>query len=340
MPRFGLALNLGLEDRSVAATARLYQDVLDIVAYGEESGLDAVWIGQHHFTDTPGPVPSPLVLLAAAVGRTQRIDLGTGIVTLPLEEPIRLAEDAGTLDVLSGGRVQLGVGTGGANLGAFAAFGLDAADRHRLFDERIARLDHLLAGRPVADGAPAIIQPHVPGLHRRVWQAVTSEERARSAGRLGQGIQVGAFFDPVVDGQLPKVRAYLDAYAPTQEDDGPRIGVFRFVYLGASRDAVLAELEPVLGPRLPALAERAATSGNHSLRGLPLDRYLDAVGAIYGSVDDAVAALDADPVVALATDVVANSAVQSTFSAELSRSQIDALVAVRDARARRDLVVG
>ncbi|GGM33610.1 LLM class flavin-dependent oxidoreductase [Microbacterium saperdae] len=329
MPRFGLALNLGLEDRSVPATARLYEDVLDVVAYAEQSGIDAVWIGQHHFTNTPGPVPSPLVLLTAAVARTSRIDLGTGIVTLPLEDPIRLAEDAGTLDVLSGGRVQLGVGTGGANLGAFSAFGHDSADRHRLFDEKIARLNDILAGRPVSDSSPAIIQPHVPDLHRRVWQAVTSLDRARSAGRLGQGIQVGAFFDSVVDGQLPKVEAYLDAYSSTGPDDLPRIGVFRFVYLGVSRDAVLAELEPILGPRLPLLADRASVSGNDRLRGLGLEDYLDAVGAIYGSADDAQAALAADPVVALATDVVANSAVQSTFSATASRAQVDALVAVR-----------
>ena len=76
-----------------------------------------------------GGLPSPFVFLAQVAARTSRIRLGTGIVTLPLELPVRVAEDAVVLDLICGGRLEVGVGPGGKPT-AFAAFGFDSNDRH------------------------------------------------------------------------------------------------------------------------------------------------------------------------------------------------------------------
>jgi alkanesulfonate monooxygenase SsuD/methylene tetrahydromethanopterin reductase-like flavin-dependent oxidoreductase (luciferase family) len=331
----GFAFNLGLVDTSPAGTARLYEEVLDTIRYAEAAGLDGVWVGQHHFDITPGPVPSPLVLLAAVARETSRIHLGTGIVTLPLEDPIRLAEDAAVLDVLAGGRLHLGLGTGGANLGGFEAFGHLAADRHRLYDEKIVRLEAALTGQPLAARSPGLggadgpgprLQPHLPGLSRRVWEGVTSEEGARAAARADHGIQVGAFFDPAGVGQLPKVTAYVEELRHAHPDSTPRVGAFRFLYVGDDKDAVVREVGPHLAPRLPLLAERAALSGNRSLAGLSVGEYLDGV-ALYGSPDDVAEAVEADPVLAAhGTHLVANSSFHDSFDPAHARRQIDALV--------------
>ena len=98
---------------------RLYQGIVELFVAAEELGFDSGWVAQHHFQPRFGRLPSPFVLLGAAAARTRTIRLGTGVVVLGLEDPIRLAEDAAVLDALSGGRLDLGVGTGGANTMAF-----------------------------------------------------------------------------------------------------------------------------------------------------------------------------------------------------------------------------
>ncbi|MCS5736306.1 LLM class flavin-dependent oxidoreductase [Herbiconiux daphne] len=331
--KLGFAFNLGLRDKTPEATARLYDEVIATIRYAEQVGLDGVWVGQHHFDITPGPVPSPLVLLAAVARETARIALGTGIVSLPLEDPLRLAEDAVVLDVLARGRLHLGLGTGGANLGAFEAWGLNGDDRHRLYDEKLARLNTALAGESLTtdstgttDVAGPRLQPYLPGLPRRVWEGVTSEQRARAAARADHGIQVGAFFDPAGAGQHPKVAAYVDELTRVHPQSDPRVGAFRFLYLGDDKNDVVREVEPVLAPKLPFLAERGAQSGNTTLKGLSVRDYLDSV-AIYGSPSDVVDGIRADPVLRdFGTHLVANASFHDTFDAEHARRQIDALV--------------
>src|ERR1700749_125105 len=102
------------------------------IAHAERRGFDSAWIAQHHFHEGEGGLPAPFAFLGFVAAQTSRIRLGTGIVTLPLEHPVRVAEDAAVLDLLSYGRLELGVGTGG-NPSAFAAFGLDAAKRREIF---------------------------------------------------------------------------------------------------------------------------------------------------------------------------------------------------------------
>jgi hypothetical protein len=102
-----------------------YRDALELVVAADQLGFDSFWVTQHHFGSVDCPLSSPLVFLAAAAARTKSIRLGTTVITASLENPIRLAEDAATLDVISGGRVELGLGTS-TNPLERAAFGICA----------------------------------------------------------------------------------------------------------------------------------------------------------------------------------------------------------------------
>src|SRR5262249_44353475 len=104
-PTFRLGMFTRLVDD--VPPAELYARALELFTAAEELGYDTGWVAQHH-AHRDGGLPSPLVFLTAAAARTRRLGLGTGIITLPLEDPLRTAEDAAVLDTLSGGRLQLG----------------------------------------------------------------------------------------------------------------------------------------------------------------------------------------------------------------------------------------
>ncbi len=161
-PRVGFFTRL-LEQ---ASAADRYRFALEQIEQAERVGFASAWIAQHHFHEQEGGLPSPLVLLAAAAQRTARIALATGIVTLPLDDPIRVAEDAAVLDALSGGRVQLGVGTGGTP-SSFEAFGHTFDERRAVFADHLEVLVDAFSGRGIR-GTAESLYPVANGLERRL----------------------------------------------------------------------------------------------------------------------------------------------------------------------------
>jgi len=118
---------------------RSEQDVIgeqiDLMVEAEALGFDSVWTAEHHFTEY-GHCASPAVTLAAVAARTERIRLGTGVVVLPLNHPLRVAEDFAFLDNLSGGRVDVGVGRGYQPV-EFRGYGVDPARSREMFGESV-----------------------------------------------------------------------------------------------------------------------------------------------------------------------------------------------------------
>lgn len=112
-----------------------YRDAIDLVRVVEESGLDAAWVSEHHFS-ADGYLPSLLPMLAAFAAVTERIELGTGVVLAPFHDPIRLAEDFAVVDQLSGGRTIAGFGIGWREE-EFRAFGVETKTRVRRMSEII-----------------------------------------------------------------------------------------------------------------------------------------------------------------------------------------------------------
>jgi alkanesulfonate monooxygenase SsuD/methylene tetrahydromethanopterin reductase-like flavin-dependent oxidoreductase (luciferase family) len=121
--------------------AQRYRDILDQIDCGDALGFDTAWLGELHFSRPFSILASPLMVLAAAAQRTRRIRLGTAVTLLPMHNPVKIAEDAATADLLSGGRLEFGVGRGTAPL-HYAGYGIAQEQSRERFDEA---LDFILA---------------------------------------------------------------------------------------------------------------------------------------------------------------------------------------------------
>lgn len=135
MPSFGILHDLRRPSTDRRPYSTYYAECLDEIAHADRLGFDAVWMPEHHGTDD-GMLPSPLVMAAAIAARTTRIRIGTSILVLPLHHPVRIAEDVVVADLLSGGRMVLGVGQGYAEP-EFALFGRDRRQRGSLLEESV-----------------------------------------------------------------------------------------------------------------------------------------------------------------------------------------------------------
>jgi alkanesulfonate monooxygenase SsuD/methylene tetrahydromethanopterin reductase-like flavin-dependent oxidoreductase (luciferase family) len=175
-------------ERSYAA---YYAECLDEVAEADLLGFDTVWMSEHHLT-ADGFLPSPLVMSAAIAARTRRIRIGTSILVLPLHNPLRIAEDAAVADLISGGRMILGVGQGYAEH-EFAGFGVDRRHRSSLLEENVEILRQALTGgRVTFHGQHWSFDdlPVTPSPARRVplYIGGTTEPALRRAIRIGDGV--------------------------------------------------------------------------------------------------------------------------------------------------------
>ena len=152
--------------------ARLAAFTLELCEEAELLGADSLWFSEHHgFED--GYLPQPLTFAAAAAARTTRVRLGTGILVAPLRKTVQLAEEAAVVDLISGGRLELGLGAG-YRVPEFELFGTDFAARYRILDQQVSELRRLwgderpqpsnpgagaeraadLAGLPGTEGSP------------------------------------------------------------------------------------------------------------------------------------------------------------------------------------------
>ena len=127
--QFGLIYDFRNPKRWERPFPALYAEQLEQIAYAEQLGFDSVWITEHHFVED-GYTPSVLTMAAAIAVRTRRIRIGTWVLLLPLHHALRVAEDAATVDILSGGRLDLGMGLG-YRVEEFAALGVDRRQRGR-----------------------------------------------------------------------------------------------------------------------------------------------------------------------------------------------------------------
>lgn len=135
MPSFGILHDLRRPSTDPRPYETYYAECLDEITHAERLGFDTVWLPEHHGTDD-GMLPSPLLMAAAIAARTSRIRIGTSILVLPFHHPVRVAEDVAVADLLSGGRIVLGVGQGYAEQ-EFALFGKDRRQRGSMLEESV-----------------------------------------------------------------------------------------------------------------------------------------------------------------------------------------------------------
>ncbi len=167
-----------------------YTATMEQIGWAETLGFDSVWLTEHHFVED-GYTPSPLVIAAAIGQKTSRMRIGTNLMLLPLADPVRLAEDAATLSLLTGGRFDLGVGLGYREL-EFNYFGRSLRNRPSLMAEGVEIIRQAWSGDPVqysgkrfqVDGLP--VRP-VPESIPRILMGGMSEPAIARAARLGDG---------------------------------------------------------------------------------------------------------------------------------------------------------
>ncbi|MCU1527595.1 MAG: alkane 1-monooxygenase [Frondihabitans sp.] len=282
-----------------------YRDAIDLVVQAEEAGYDSVWVVARHFRQGNEHISAPLVALAAMAEHTSRIRLGTAVLVLPLEDPVRVAEDAAVLDALSGGRLELGIGSGPFP-GAWEAFGRDLADRHPLFGESVARLHEVLEGAPL-NSLGETLHPPAPGVRSRLWQATSGDptvarESVIAAARAGDGLQLSRATDwsrnQGEQDQADLVTAYRDAWA--RPDRPPRILVSRAVYPHADESTALAALTPGAARWQQWLGRL----GHHGVAEATAEEFLDRDHTRFGSPERIAEGLARDPALREATDLL------------------------------------
>jgi alkanesulfonate monooxygenase SsuD/methylene tetrahydromethanopterin reductase-like flavin-dependent oxidoreductase (luciferase family) len=244
-------LSFGHWTPSPQSKTRSAADVLlqsiDLAVAAEELGADGAYFRVHHFARQ---LASPFPLLAAVGARTSTIEIGTGVIDMRYENPFYMAEDAGSADLISGGRLQLGISRGSPEqviegyryFGYQPAEGQDDADLAR---EHTRVFLEVLKGegfaqpnpRPMFPNPPGLLrlEPHSEGLRERIWWGAASNATARWAAELGMNLQsstlkVDETGQPFHVQQAEQIREFRAAWADAGHGFQPRVSVSRSIF--------------------------------------------------------------------------------------------------------------
>ncbi|HWU74637.1 MAG TPA: LLM class flavin-dependent oxidoreductase [Sphingomonas sp.] len=244
-------LSFGHWSASSQSATRSASDVLlqsiDLAAAAEGLGADGAYFRVHHFAQQ---LASPFPLLAAIGARTSRIEIGTGVIDMRYENPFYMLEDAGSADLISKGRLQLGISRGSPeqvvdgwrHFGYSPAEGQSDADMGRRHAEVFLEL---LKGegfakpnpRPMFPNPPGLLrlEPHSPGLRDRIWWGSGSNATAVWAAQMGMNLQSSTLKadesgEPFHVQQAKQIRAYRAAWKEAGHDRDPRVSVSRSIF--------------------------------------------------------------------------------------------------------------
>ncbi len=227
-------LTIGLFDPADPASG--HQSTLQIIELGERLGFDSAWLRHRHLQFG---ISSPIAVMAAASQRTSRIELGTAVTPLGWENPLRLAEDLATVDLLAGGRINPGLSVGEPMHYDTVKHELypDSAELEDFSYARVDRLARLIAGETVRDfsGRQGVVEefstrvePHSPGLRNRLWYGAGSRKSAAWAGANGFNLLSSSVVFPETDQepdfahvQQSQIRAFRKAAATSATAHGP-----------------------------------------------------------------------------------------------------------------------
>ncbi len=220
---------------------------IDLAVAAEELGADGAYFRVHHFARQ---LASPFPLLAAVGAKTSKIEIGTGVIDMRYENPLYMAEDAGAADLISNGRLQLGISRGSPEqvIDGWRYFGYqpeegknesDMARRHAevfldvLRGEGFARPNP----RPMFPNPPGMLrlEPHAPGLRERIWWGAGSNATAVWAAKIGMNLQSSTLKDdetgePFHIQQAAQIRAYREAWKEAGHERTPRVSVSRSIF--------------------------------------------------------------------------------------------------------------
>jgi len=257
--KFGLHYQLPCS--SSQSPVQRYRDTLAQATYAEALGFESVWPVEQHFNADLSILPAPLLLLAALAERTRTLRLGIAIVLLPLSHPLRVAEEIATLDVLSNGRVEFGIGRGSIP-SHFTGFGVPQAESRERFLEGLEVITQAwtkerfsFQGRFFNVDNLSVVPKPVQQPHPPIRVASNSVDTFELIGQLGYPIfaasQVNPFF---------KLKEYIPLYRQARQAaghpdrGGEEVTLLTPLYVGDSPAQVRQDLEPSIGHFLQTVA--------------------------------------------------------------------------------------
>jgi len=231
----------------------LYRKWIEQVVLAEELGYECAWFTEHHFHVFGGMLPSPPLLIAALAQHTSRIRLGTAVIILPFYNPVRIAEDLAMLDILSNGRLEVGLGRG-MGVQYYEVFGADQGTSQEKFEEQLAMLraawmeeSFRWDGKFFQCSRPITVMPRpVQRPHPRLWiPAARDPAHARAIGREGMNLMTLPWFLPT----FAITREVVDAFRAGvreggHEEDGCEALGYMSVYVGETPERARQEAEP------------------------------------------------------------------------------------------------
>jgi alkanesulfonate monooxygenase SsuD/methylene tetrahydromethanopterin reductase-like flavin-dependent oxidoreductase (luciferase family) len=209
------------ELRQGASQAEAFRDIFELADRCEAWGVPCVWLGEIHFTPTRSVISASLQVASAIAARTRRLRVGTAVQVLPLNHPLRIAEEVATLDHISGGRFEFGIGRSGV-VRTYDVYGIPYAESQARFREALDIIRLAWRGEPFSyegqfyrvQGAVVVPRP-VQQPHPPIRMATTSDETFPAAGRLGLPIFVG-----LRTTELEDLRQQLAPYREAWRDAG------------------------------------------------------------------------------------------------------------------------
>lgn len=226
-----------------------YDQVFAKVEHANGRGYEAVWFTEHHFSDY-GLSPNPLMMLAHAAHVAPDLRLGSGVVVLPMWHPMRLAEDIALLDVLSGGRVDVGIGRGYQDY-EFRAFGADIRRGREMLEESIAIMRQAWTAESFShDGEfwrvePTTVLPKpLQEPHPPIWMAAVSPASLRFA--VEQGFHLATGTGATLDEMVPR-NAYIDHLLDElgRPHDQVERAANRFIFCSTSEDEIALAIKEI-----------------------------------------------------------------------------------------------
>ncbi len=264
--KFGLHYQLPCHDSQ--SPVQRYRDTLDQAVYAETLGFESVWPVEQHFNPQLSILPSPLLLLSALAERTHTLRLGIAIVLLPLSHPVRIAEEIATLDVLSNGRAEFGIGRGSIPT-HFSGFGVAQAEsRDRMLEAleiiRQAWTNERLSfqGKFFNIENLSIVPKPVQHPHPPIRAAANSEDTFELMGRLGYPIFVASQVNPFF-----RIKEYIPLYREARraaghpDRGGEDVTLLGPLYVGESEAQIRQDLEPSIRRFLQSVASLYASQG-------------------------------------------------------------------------------
>src|SRR5262245_63311420 len=244
--KFGLYSSIANPPRG-EQLERCIDEVIAEAQLAEATGFDSCFFGEHH-QDADGFLPSPLIVATAVAARTRRLRVGTSVILLSLHHPVKVAEDVITLDLVSKGRVTVGVGIG-YQPADFRAFAVPMEERVTRFEESVEILRRCWAGEPFTfrgkhftledvTVSPRPVQRPGPPL----WIGASVNAAARRAGQIADA------FVGTPSTSLAGAMRLVDAYTAAAKQAGrtPRVVLMRDAWVASTR----AEAEAVYGPEV------------------------------------------------------------------------------------------